>query len=164
MTHTDLREILQAAGLPATLWILPDRNYEPCTVDFVGRNWDAWLDARPPELVLYGIAAGKAIRLRPLWLPGSGDCDNLAIGTMAWAQVGNALKAAKEGMPRDGLAYGVIFYTAEPRAANRYISGGHAINWFVDREPAVRFFEPAVGELVDLTPTERGSSWFMFAS
>jgi hypothetical protein len=163
MTSTDLKNILMAAGLPATLWILPDRTFEPCSADFVGRNFDAWLDARPAELVLWGDAGGKSMRLRPKWIEGAGDCDNLALGTMAWAQVGNALKAAK-GTPRGGLAYGVIFYTAEPRVDNRFMAGGHAINWFVDHNNRLQFFEPGSGLIVDLTPTERGSSWFAIAS
>lgn len=165
MTQSELQNILTAAGLPAVLWQLPDLTFEPCSSDFVGLNWEAWLDARPAELVVFGEVSGKRVRLRPLWLEESDDCDNLAIGTMAWAQVGNARKAKLTGQPRGGLAYGFLFYQAGPARANNYnVSGGHAINWFVDYDNHVNFFEPGMGQLVELNTTERSTAWFGLAS
>lgn len=165
MIQSDLRNLLTAAGLPAVLWQLPDVSYEPCDTDFVGKNFDAWLEARPAELVVFGEAGGKRVRLRPLWEAESGDCDNLAVGTMAWAQVGNARKAKLTGIARGGLAYGFLFYQAGPaRPANFSVAGGHAINWFVDYDNRVKFFEPGVGQLVDLNTAERASAWFGLAS
>ncbi|MBI5768727.1 MAG: hypothetical protein HZA93_13095 [Verrucomicrobia bacterium] len=165
MTQSDLRQILTAAGLPAVLWQLPDVSYDPCSSDFVGRNFEAWLESRPAELVVFGDAGGKRVRLRPLWEAESSDCDNLAIGTMAWAQVGNARKAKLTGVARGGLAYGFLFYQAGPaRPENFQVAGGHAINWFVDYESRVNFFEPGMGQLVDLTTNERSTSWFGLAA
>lgn len=166
MTVADLRTLLLGAGIPAVLWQLPDLTYEPCSADFVQRNWDAWLAARPEELVVWGEdAAGRLNRLRPLWSAENHDCDNLALGTMTWAQVGNALKAKLTSQPRGGLAYGAVLYTASPaRPENFLISGPHAINWFVDYDMALAFFEPAMGQTVTLTTTERSTAWFGIAS
>ncbi|MES2697267.1 MAG: hypothetical protein V4773_27630 [Verrucomicrobiota bacterium] len=165
MTQQDLRLILFAAGLPAALWQLPDFHYDTCSELFVARNWDAWLEARPVELAVLGEIAGKRVRQRPKWIEETSDCDNLAIGTMAWAQVGNALAGAQRGTARGGLAYGVIFFTAGPaRPENFNVTGGHAINWFVDHANTVKFFEPGVGQLVDLNTAERSSAWFGLAA
>lgn len=168
MTVADLRTFLLESGLPAVLWQLPDLTYEPCSADFVTRNWDAWLAARPEELVVWGddnAGTGRRKRLRPLWSAENHDCDNLALGTMTWAQVGNALKAVKAKQPRGGLAYGTVFYTASPaRLENFLISGPHAINWFVDYDNRLTFFEPAMGETVTLTTQERSTAWFGIAS
>lgn len=165
MTQSELRQILTAAGLPAVLWQLPDDTYEPCSLDFVGRNFEAWLESRPAELVVFANMGGKRVRQQPLWEAQSSDCDNLAIGTMSWAQVGNARKAKLSGVARGGLAYGFLFYAAGPaRPENFMVEGGHAINWFVDYESCVNFYEPGVGRLVDLTIIERSTSWFGLAA
>jgi hypothetical protein len=154
-----LRSTLIRAGIAATLWQLPDGTYEPVSAEWVRENWQAWLDARPAELVVWRDAGGKRVRDRPVWLADSCDCDNLALGVMAHADVGNALFAQRTRRPRGGLAFGVLFYTAELR-----IAGGHAINWFVDHEGNVRFFEPGFGSQVNLTPQERSSTWFGLAA
>ncbi|MBI5689287.1 MAG: hypothetical protein HZC55_04260 [Verrucomicrobia bacterium] len=165
MTQSELRNLLTAAGLPALLWQLPDLTYEPCSADFVRSNYSAWLEARPDELVIFADAGGKRVRQRPLWQTDSSDCDNLAIGTMAWAQTGNARKAKLTGVVRGGLAYGFLFYQAGPaRPENFSVSGGHSINWFVDYDNSVNFFEPGMGQLVDLNTQERSSSWFGLAA
>lgn len=165
MTQQELRLILVAAGLPAWSWQLPDLTFETCSREFVLANWRAWLDARPKELVVFGDVGGKRVRLRPLWLPGSGDCENLAMGTTAHAQTGNALKAQRTGVPRGGLEYGFLFYTAGPaRPDNFNVAGGHSINWFVEPSHKVGFFESGVGQFVDPNPTERSASWFGLAS
>lgn len=166
MTKAELIDILSRAGLLAWSWQLPDESYETCSLDFVLRNFAAWLDARPFQLVQFREAAGVKIRDRPLWLKEAGDCENLAIGTMAWAQVGNAMKAvANGGGARGGLAYGVLFYNAGPaRAGNFFVAGGHAINWFVDHDGNLHFFEPGMGREVELTSEERNAVWFGIAA
>ena len=158
MTAAELRFLLVGAGIPAyqVNFLLADESYEPCSIDFVTANWDAWLQARPIELVVTRNIAGKTVRVRPRWLEESSDCDNLAIGTMAWASVGNALKAARAGTKRGGLAYGVMFY--------RSSQGPHAINWFVDLSLNVRFFEPGLGCELFLLPAEKASTWFGLAA
>lgn len=164
MTTAQLRSVLTAAGLPAALWQLPDANYETVSADFVRANWLAWLDARPRELCAVSqIGGGKSERI-PRWEPESGDCDNLALGTMSWADTGNALAAVRRGKPRGGLAYGALFYQAGPaRAENFNVQGGHAINWYVAPDNTVHFFEPGVGEEVQLSAKERSSAWFGLA-
>jgi len=165
MTQIELRQILTAAGVPAGLWQLPDETYESVSRDFVLANWRAWLEARPVELVVFGEVGGKRVRLRPLWVKENSDCDNLAIGTTAWAQTGNALAAVRRKEIRGGLAYGFNFYQAGPaRPDNFGIAGGHSINWFVDPYHVVGFFEPGVGQFVDPNPTERSTSWFGLAA
>lgn len=165
MTQSDLRSLLVAAGLPASLWQLPDLTYETVTENFVMENWLAWLDARPEELVTRYDVGGGLMRRIPRWIESAGDCDNLAIGTTAWANTGNALAAVKRKQARGGLAYGFLFYVAGPaRLENFKIAGGHSINWFITPLNQVRFFEPGMGELVDLNTTERSTSWFGLAA
>ncbi len=165
MTQQELRTLLTAAGLPASLWQLPDATYETVSEEFVLENWRAWLDARPPELIKMIDVGGGARRPVPLWVDSAGDCDNLSIGTTAWANTGNALAAVKRKQARGGLAYGFQFYLAGPaRRENFNIAGGHAINWFVNPLRVVRFFEPGMGEFVDLNTQERSSSWFGLAA
>lgn len=165
LTYQELRDLLTLEGLPAFAWQFPDETYETVSAEWVIENWSAWLDARPGELVVFRDAGGKRVRERPLWIADVCDCDNLAIGTLGHAQVGNALAGQRNRLPRGGLAYGVLFYTAAPaREENFRIEGGHAINWFVNHERAVRFFEPGMGAHVDLNPKERSSAWFGIAA
>lgn len=160
-----LRLLLRAADLPALQWQLPDETYETVGAEWVAENWAAWLEARPGELCVFGEAGGKRIRARPLWIAEVCDCDNLAIGTVYHAQVGNALSGQRTRLPRGGLAYGFLHYNAGPaRPENFQVAGGHAINWFVDHHRTVRFFEPGMGRIVDLTPTERSGAWFGIAA
>ncbi len=164
LTNTELRGVLTLAGLPAWAWQLPDETYETVSSGWAVENWRAWLAARPAELCVTQDAGGKRVRVAPLWIADSSDCDNLALGTTAHAQVGNALAAQLVPVARGGIAYGFFFYTAGPaRPANFNIAGGHAINWFVDHSRNANFFEPGRGVLVDLNPEERGSSWFGIA-
>mgnify|MGYP003625355274 CR=1 FL=1 len=164
LTQKELRRILIEAGLPATIWQLPDIAYETCSKEFVVKNWRAWLDARPKELVtVRHLGGGKTARV-PLWEAESGDCDNLAVGTMAWASVGNALAAVMRKESRGGLAYGTQFFQAGPaRKENFNIAGGHSINWHVAHDLAVYWFEPAVGEHIPLILNERSTAWFGLA-
>jgi hypothetical protein len=164
MTQQELRSLLISEGLPAMLWQLPDSHYETVTSAFVVDNWTAWLDARPAELVTSYDVGGGMMRRVPRWIESAGDCDNLAIGTMAWANVGNALASVRRNQTRGGLAYGALFYIASPaRPQNFNVSGGHAINWFVAPGPQVLFFEPGRGLQVELNSSERSSAWFGLA-
>lgn len=164
MTQYELRLFLLTSGLPASQWQLPDDTYETMSAVRLAEIWAAWVDARPVQLnTTRDIGGGKTVRI-PRWFAEAGDCDNLALGLMAWADIGNALAVAK-GASSAGLACGVLFYTAGPaRSENFNVAGGHAINWFLDHEKNVRFFEPGVGELVDLNTAERSSAWFGLAA
>lgn len=165
LTYKELRELLTAEKMPGFLWQFPDENYGTVSAEWVLENWSAWLDARPAQLVVWRDAGGKRVRERPLWLEEMSDCDNLALGTVTHAQVGNALAGQRTRLPRGGVAYGFLFYTAGPaRPENFNVSGGHAINWFVDHERRLRFFEPGVGRIVELNAEERGSAWFGLAA
>lgn len=164
ITRQQLRDIIQAAGLPVGFWQLPDDSYETVSAEWAGENWSAWLDARPEELVLFSDRGGKRIRYAPKWTREVSDCDNLAIGTLAHAQVGNALASARQNITRGGLAYGILFYFAAPRPEAGFTGGGHAINWFIDHSLAVNFFEPATGLCVPLTPAEKQSGFFGLAA
>lgn len=63
MTAEELRQILTKAGLPASLWQLPDAFFAECSAEFVHENFRAWLDARPFDLVIYGDVGGKRVPL-----------------------------------------------------------------------------------------------------
>lgn len=167
LTSNTLKDLLTNVGIPAKshTWVLPDISYEPVTRQFVLNNWDAWLAARPPELLRVRQIGGGKTALEPLWERESGDCDNLALGTMVHAQVGNALAAVLRRKPRGGLAYGVLFYMAGPARPENYgIAGGHAINWQITPRDEVLFFEPAAGAFVTLSQQERSSAWFGLAA
>lgn len=165
MTQQFLRSLLIQAGLPASLWQLPDEHYETVSEEFVLENWRAWLDARPSELITRIDVGGGKTRPVPRWIESAGDCDNLALGTMAHANTGNALASVKRKQTRGGLSYGVQFYMAGPaRLDNFGVAGGHAINWFVNPMHLVRHFEPGRGEFVTLNTTERSTSWFGLAA
>lgn len=159
MTSAALRQLLLTAGLPAALWQLPDRSYEPVSLSAVEANWGAWLEARPLELCNTASKGGKLVRTSPRWIEEVSDCDNLALGLVAHAQVGNALAAYHRHTTRGGLALGVVFYVAQQR-----VQGGHAINWFVDHGGLVQFFEPGNGTRVNLNTQERSSAWFGLAA
>ncbi len=164
MTQSDLRSLLIAAGLPASLWQLPDSTYATMTPSRLIQIWSAWVEARPIELTSARELGGGKTRRVPRWIAEAGDCDNLALGLMSWADVGNAMAVAG-GASRDGLACGVLFYNAGPaRAENFHVAGGHAINWLVGHDLTVQFFEPGVGEFTDLNTAERSSAWFGLAA
>lgn len=164
MTQAELRSLLIAAGLPASLWQLPDSFYEAFYPESLVQIYEAWVAARPDSLCTMRAVGGGKTRRVPLWIADAGDCDNLALGLMAWADVGNALAAAK-GPARGGLACGVLFFTAGPaRAENYNVAGPHAINWMVLHDRTVAFFEPGVGSFIDLNPAERSSAWFGLAA
>jgi hypothetical protein len=167
MTNAEVLTRLIQANIPVfgASFQFMDLNYETCSAEFVLANWQAWLNARPLELCVTHDTAGKTIRDRPLWLKDSGDCDNFALGTMVWADMGNALRSMRESVARGGLAYGVLSYQAGPaRLENNLIAGAHAINWFIDHDQQVRFFDAGFGTFVDLTLQERSTVWFGLAA
>lgn len=165
LTNIELRNLLVAAGLAALNWQLPDDSYETVSEQWVLDNWAAWLDARPIELCFTKEVGGKTLRSFPRWINNASDCDNLALGLMVHGDVGNGLAAFDRQEARGGLAFGTVFYTAETaRPANYNAKGGHAVNWFVNHEGRVFFFEPGVGLLTELNPTERLGAWFGLAA
>lgn len=165
LLKSELKKLIGLANIPAYSWQLPDTVYETVSELWVGENWTWWLESRAPELVQWGERAGKRVRIGPIWFPNSRDCENLAFGTTAHGMEGNAISAVKTGKPLGGLAYGFMIYIAGPaRPENFNASGGHSINWFVDHDLKLRFFEPGVGKFVELNSAERNSAWFGFAA
>lgn len=159
MTRGQLYSILVANGLQVELVGLADDVYSPVSDRWVAENYNAWLAARPAALKRTVFGAGGAMRRAPLWTAEANDCDNLALGVMIHGHVGNALAAVKSGQPRGGLAFGILFYTAQ-----QTVRGGHAINWYVTHLGELRFFEPGTGEVVELTAAERASATFALAA
>lgn len=159
MTRGHLYNVLVAGGLKVSLVGLADEFYAPVSPGWVLRNYEAWLAARPLPLTRTVQLGGGVTRRMPLWSAEASDCDNLALGLMVHGQVGNALAAVKQTTPRGGLAFGVVFYTATQR-----VRGGHAINWFVDHDGQLMFFEPGTGDFVTLTTGERASAVFALAA
>lgn len=166
MTRGQLYNILVAGGLQVTLTGLADDYYGTVSPAWVLKNYEAWLAARPLELTKTVKLGGGVTRRVALWTAEASDCDNLALGLMVHGQVGNALAAVRAGgqtgaqeRHAGGLAFGVVFYTATQR-----VRGGHAINWFVDHDGALMFFEPGTGDFVTLTAGERASATFALAA
>ncbi len=159
MTTVELFNTFIAAGLRPDFQHLADSYFEPVSAAWVQRTWDAWMYARPTALKRT-VQVGGADRVVPLWLAESCDCDNLALGLMVHGQVGNALASVGRGTKRGGLAFGVVFYTAQSAT----MRGGHAINWFVGYDQELRFFEPGLGEIVELNSSERASARFCLAA
>ena len=163
LSQADLRSALLEAGLNASLWQLANDEFEPCSYGFVAANWQAWVGSLPPELKTIEVVGGKSIAI-PRWLAEVNNCVQLAMGTVWWANVGNAIKEVQSQAPRGGIAYGMMFYTAGPaRPENFNVAGAHAINWFVDFLGAVRFFEPGQGSEVFPSQIEKASAAFGIA-
>lgn len=150
--------IIEGANIDSRKFQLADRDWHTCSESFCHGNWSAWLQSLPNELKEYR----NSIQL-PKWIAECFDCDNHSIGTFQHAQVGNALKEVRTAEKRGGLLYGILFYHAVAKPENGR-QGGHAINWFIDHEGKLRFFESAEDRVIELYEEERRSAWFGFAA
>ena len=154
----EVQNILVLAGIKDSVvfqtFRLADRIWETCSEQFCHENWHRWVDSLPEELTEYrdGLKC-------PVWLPDVFDCDNHSIGTIQHAQIGNAKKAVQTGN-RGGLLYGILFY----EAASQNITGPHSINWLIDHDHLLKFFEPYNNRIIELTEEERQSVWFGLAA
>ena len=160
MTSGHLYNILVGGGLKVPLVALADDFYEPVSPGWVLRNYEAWLAARPSQLKGSVQTGSGPWRPVPIWSAEASDCDNLALGLMTHGHVGNALAAATGAKKRGGLAFGVVFYTS----LTGRVRGGHAINWFIDHDGQLMFFEPGSGDFVTLTAGERATATFALAA
>lgn len=166
LTYSALVARLQAAGVPIWSWQFADDTYRTVSAEWVREAWAAWVDSlrtNAPEAVESRQIGGGLTRAVPRWVPEAGDCDNHALLCYAHGAMGNWL-AALRGAPRTGLAYGLLFYTAAPRAENRHREGRHALLWFIDHAGDFRAFEPGDGDVCALTPAECASVSFGLAA
>lgn len=84
------------------------------------------------------------------------DCDNKSFKYWMFACDCHALTMMlreKQGLPvYEGIAVGVFFFKQETRF-------GHAVN-FAITEKGIEFIEPQNGRFINLTQTEKDTSWF----
>lgn len=155
LTRQQLTDILRARGVNTAGWVFADDSFETVSPEWVLRTAEACLDALPPALVeVVAVGGGKTTR-RPRWVKEAGDCETQSIVAFAWGMVGNWHRATLDQVPRGGLAYGFLFYSAGPmRPENGYRGGRHCICWFVDHLGALRFFEFGDMALTELNEGE----------
>jgi hypothetical protein len=161
-TQAELRLKLASLGINAWGWQLPDVSYETVPVGYGQKVWDAIIDefrANAPELLTTLQLGGGKTRVVPKWIEEAGDCDDGAFVMVAKAIIGNWINAARGGA-KAGRTFGLMFFTAEPRAENRNRAGGHALVWEIDDSGTFRVYENGDGEYIVLTPTELASSFF----
>lgn len=159
----EVQNLLQEQGVPAELFgglypsfALSDRKWHTCSKSFALRNWTAWRNSLPDVLRHRNETGGTV----PVWRPEFFDCDNHAQGCATHAFMGNALRAMRdEKWLAAGLLFGLMYYVAEYKPENKR-EGAHAINWHVDHNKRLRFFEPAEGRHVWLTEKELASIFF----
>jgi hypothetical protein len=132
LTATDIREALwmvfsPTGALADDVYMLPARYW------IEDRFSGAWLSFKSS--------------LSP-WSPEDNDCDDLARAAAFFAQF---LHRNTTNRPAGtALAFGEFWF-------NRDLGGGHAVNFFLCRNSGkvtVEFFEPATGQVVQLSPTE----------
>jgi len=144
---------LALAGVPFLGFRWKDESYDPLSPAWVRAAWEAWVASLPLELTWLAPLGGGKTERRPLWLAEVFDCDDHARAFAAFVITACALDAQRTGRTRAGTALGPFDYTAEPKAGNRR-AGRHCAIWFVDHELSARFFEPADGNALTLSPTE----------
>jgi len=165
-TQIQLRERLLALSIPAWTWQLADAGFETVDRSLPLEVWHAWIqslrDNAPECLATIEIGGGKS-RTVPRWIEEAADCENHSLMCFAHFLTGSWIFAARGG-PRRGRCFGLVFYTAQPRAENRHRAGGHAALWCIDHAGEFRFFEPGDGEETALLEVERSSAFFGLAA
>lgn len=160
LTTQQLALALYAKGVPAHFWRWKDDTFDGLSAPWVLEAWVAWVRSLPVELTHMVQVGGDKTERRPLWQPESYDCDNHGLCFTAYIVQCCAVDAIRTGRTRTGTALGWIDYTA--RSARRH--GRHAAIWFSDPDGAIHFFEPADGDLITLSDSERASITEGFAA
>lgn len=134
---TAARIQLQFIGCPHI--ILPDESYATPTLHWLqGLFWEWFRAAR------WSHNLDRWTR--------KNDCDNFA---RAYAQAAQDCHAGSHGSDAEALAVGEYFY-------QKAGAGGHAIVAAFVGDPAeLVFIEPQSNQLLDLTPAERASAFFV---
>lgn len=145
---------LNGAGVPFLAFRWKDNAYDVLSPAWVRAAWEAWVAALPNELTQIVLLGGGRTERRPLWVAEVFDCDDHARAFAAFVVTSCALDCIRTGRTRAGTALGPFDYTAEPKVGNRR-EGPHCAIWFADYAPTIYFFEPADGNLITLTATER---------
>lgn len=166
-TSTELRAKLVEVGIQfAYNWQLPDTTYETVDDRYPQDVFDAIVEEfrlNAPELLTVLQLGGGKTRLVPKWIEEAGDCDDGAFVMMSKALIGNWRNAIAGG-PRVARCMGVFFYTATPRAENRFRAGGHAKIWYINHNQQFRVYEDFDGEAGLLTGPELMSAGWGIAA
>lgn len=159
---------LAACGVP-TLGVTVQGNiFASVSREWVREIWIAGLaslERNAPGLVDVRQLGGGKSQLVPRYLLNGFNCRGHSLYLYAHGMLGFALKAANAAAPldHDALAFGFLYYTAEPRADTLGRAGRHEQLWFLDHAGEFQTFEGGDGEENEMTPTELASITFLFA-
>lgn len=166
LTRQEVIALAARPGISGGVWQLADLQFATVSDDYAGAVWAAWVDSlrlNAPELLTTLDLGGGRSRLVPRWVAEAGDCDDHSLLCVAHAITGNWISAVRGG-PKVARTYGLLFFTAQSRAENRFRAGAHSIVWYINHEGLFRTFEPGDGERIDLLPAEYASVSFGFAA
>ena len=98
----------------------------------------------------------------PRWIKGF-VCRHAAFAFYGYALdcFGKVAAAAKGNLDHDAYAFGVMYYTARPRADDRYRDGPHARMIYVNHAGEVCGYEEGDGDPEPLTPDELASAFMV---
>lgn len=182
MTQSDLISLLGAAKVTCSLSPLANLAYDPIDLPYVGSLWEAWVASLDSSLRSRVEICGPAYdatgkmtcdavyEWQPTYLLPSFDCAQMAFSFTAAMIEGSAMAASKEigsGKPiRNTPAFGYLYFVIGKGSymGDNNINSRHAINWFIDFNNNVHFFEKQTGNEVKLTDGEVSSIFCLVAA
>lgn len=182
MIQRDLVSYLQAAKINTDIAPLANLEYDSIDISYVIAVWSAWvesLDISLKERVMvcgpgYDTNGKQTIdavyQWQPKYLLPSFDCAQMAFSFTNAMILGSAQAASKEagsGKPvRNTPAFGYIYFVISKGSymGDQNVGFRHAINWFLDFNNQVHFFEKQTGNEVKLTQDEVSSIFSLVAS
>lgn len=173
LSRAQLINALVAGAVPTAAWLSASESIQGNTFATVSREWvtATWqagieaLRANAPALVESRAIGGSKTVLVPRYVINGFNCRGHSLSVYSHGMIGFALQGASARPPldHDALAFGILNYTAEPRAENLQRNGRHRILWFIDHEGVFQTFEGGDGAEEELTPAELASITFLFA-
>lgn len=155
MTRFQLSEIFIQNGVLQTP-ILRSEAYDSIELEFIQECWDAAvLNLPPPMKVSFDLGGGK-MQTRPKYVQPIFNCAAFSgwLGTYIDLCL-TAVAIVKSTTPNTPM-FGAITYLI-----GGVVGDGHAIDWFVDGNSNLRWFEPQTREEKTLTDVERASISFI---
>ena len=154
MTRQDIVAAFEAKGIFKMPLLLEDQ-YDSVELEFLQECWGIGVQNLPSGLQqLVDIGGGK-MEARPLWVEHVFDCNKIDRWFFSIVEQCQAAVAVHNGTKPNQYAVGPLSYLIGGNPAD-----GHDINWFLDGNGHVRFFEPQTGEEVTLSDVELKSVFF----
>jgi hypothetical protein len=148
-----------ALGIPPTSPELGANLLSTVSPEWVEEVYQAALDCLPPELVTTrSLGGGKTIRV--LKYKDGFVCRGQSLVIYGLSMIG----LAEEGpTDHDGLAWGFLQYTSQPRPENLGRTGRHEKLWFIDHYGNFQTYEPGDAALEPIIATEFPSVTLIYA-